>query len=146
MEVLGMFIEMTNRWDDPLLRDLLQYSIYSDAENVEEIIAAYMAGNGRSLYGYEEEGELIGIVGFAMNETGELKIEHLAVAPDFRGLGYGRGLVLEALDKKKPALLTAETDEDAVNFYRSIGFEIESLGELYPGVERFKCIYSVDSE
>ncbi|MFC4307299.1 GNAT family N-acetyltransferase [Cohnella boryungensis] len=137
---------MTNRWDDPLLRDLLQYSIYSDAENVEDTIAAYMAGNGRSLYGYEEEGELIGIVGFAMNGTGELKIEHLAVEPDFRGLGYGRGLVLEALDKKKPALLTAETDEDAVNFYRSIGFEIESLGELCPGVERFKCIYTVDSE
>ena len=35
--------------------------------------------------------------------------------------------------------VTAETDKDAVGFYRSCGFEVESLGELYPGIERFRC-------
>ena len=28
---------------------------------------------------------------------------------------------------------------DAVEFYRKLGFSIESLGEKYPGVERFRC-------
>jgi hypothetical protein len=34
---------------------------------------------------------------------------------------------------------------NAVNFYRNIGFEITSLGEKYPGVERFQCILLRDS-
>ena len=33
----------------------------------------------------------------------------------------------------------AETHIDAVPFYRQCGFEVESLGELWPGVERFAC-------
>lgn len=44
----------------------------------------------------------------------------------------------------KPERVIAETDEEAVNFYRSIGFEVYSLGEKYPGVERFRCIYEVE--
>ena len=35
--------------------------------------------------------------------------------------------------------ITAETDRDAVEFYRRVGFEVESLGEQYPGTERFLC-------
>ncbi|MGG4554653.1 hypothetical protein ABEX11_20625 [Paenibacillus humicus] len=33
----------------------------------------------------------------------------------------------------------AETDKDAVDFYRRLGFNITSLGQKYPGVERFQC-------
>ncbi|QSF44504.1 GNAT family N-acetyltransferase [Paenibacillus tianjinensis] len=39
--------------------------------------------------------------------------------------------------------ITAETDHEAVGFYRNAGFAITSLGEQYPGVERFACILSV---
>lgn len=39
--------------------------------------------------------------------------------------------------------ISAETDRDAVGFYRKYGFQITSLGEKYPGVERFKCEYAV---
>ena len=35
--------------------------------------------------------------------------------------------------------LNAETHRDAVDFYKRLGFDIESLGEKYPGVERFWC-------
>lgn len=35
--------------------------------------------------------------------------------------------------------LVAETDADAVGFYRHSGFEVMSLGEKYPGTERFSC-------
>lgn len=46
----------------------------------------------------------------------------------------------------KPKRVIAETDDEAVDFYRNIGFEVHSLGEKYPGVERFRCIYEVDEE
>jgi len=38
--------------------------------------------------------------------------------------------------------IVAETDHEAVDFYRRYGFFITSLGEKYPGVERFLCQYT----
>lgn len=35
--------------------------------------------------------------------------------------------------------LEAETDDEAVEFYKRIGFQVRTLGEKYPGVERFHC-------
>ena len=140
-----MLVEVKDRLDDPSIREIVGVSVYPDPDKLEKTIEAYKSDSELELYGYEAEGECIGIIGLRMNEGGEMKIEHLAVSPDYRGLGYGRGLILEAIDKKSPTVLVAETDEDAVDFYRNIGFEIESLGELYPGVERFKCVYVVQA-
>ena len=39
--------------------------------------------------------------------------------------------------------LVAETDADAIGFYQCCGFAVESLGELYPGVERFRCTLEI---
>lgn len=33
----------------------------------------------------------------------------------------------------------AETDHEALRFYEKCGFAVKSLGEKYPGVERFYC-------
>ncbi len=41
----------------------------------------------------------------------------------------------------KVVTLVAETDRDTLNFYQKNGFVVISLGEKYPGVERFKCVY-----
>ncbi|MNU09693.1 hypothetical protein D3C72_2564150 [compost metagenome] len=41
--------------------------------------------------------------------------------------------------------ITAETDHEAAGFYRSAGFTVTSLGEKYPGVERFACVLSVNA-
>lgn len=35
--------------------------------------------------------------------------------------------------------LVAETDADAVEFYRRCGFAVERIGEQYVGVDRFRC-------
>ncbi|EOR21192.1 N-acetyltransferase GCN5 [Niallia nealsonii AAU1] len=43
---------------------------------------------------------------------------------------------------KQYTFISAETDNDAVGFYRKNGFKITSLGEKYPIVEWFLCIYT----
>jgi hypothetical protein len=40
-------------------------------------------------------------------------------------------------------LLFAETDMDTVQFYKKYGSKIFSLGEKFPGVERFRCEYKI---
>ncbi|WP_256762126.1 GNAT family N-acetyltransferase [Cohnella sp. WQ 127256] len=138
-----MLINLEARLDDSNIQEIVEYSVYSDSEKLVETIEAYKNDPELELYGYEVEGEVIGIIGVRLNVKKELQIEHIAITPDNRGLGYGRGIILEVIELKAPTLITAETDEDSVNFYRNIGFEIESLGEKYFGVERFKCVYPV---
>lgn len=46
-------------------------------------------------------------------------------------------MVNEWMALEQPLVVTAETDHDAVGFYRTYGFSIHSLGEKYAGVERF---------
>ncbi|MNP39986.1 hypothetical protein D3C76_1335850 [compost metagenome] len=50
-------------------------------------------------------------------------------------------MINEFIKTKKNVRIKAETDKDTVGFYKKIGFSITSLGEKYPGVERFECIF-----
>lgn len=54
----------------------------------------------------------------------------IAVHPDFRHQGVGREMILHALQHFPR--LTAETDSEAVDFYRRCGFECTSFERVYP--------------
>lgn len=83
---------------------------------------------------------VIGVVGVRLGDPAE--ITHIAVTPDVRGQGRGRELFhrLEALHGEVRRWV-AETDDDAVGFYRRIGFAVETLPPRYPGVTRYRCEY-----
>jgi ribosomal protein S18 acetylase RimI-like enzyme len=142
-----MLKEMTSQAAKLEVRELLGYSVFPDPDQVEKAVSLYKAEGWSKLYGYVEEGLLVGIIGCDIQRD-EVTIRHLAVLPENRGKGYGRGMILELLLQldPKPKRVIAETDDEAVDFYRNIGFEVHSLGEKYPGVERFRCIYEVDEE
>ncbi len=67
------------------------------------------------------------------------RLTALAVDARVRGRGIGRALIDATIARLGVDRLDAETDGDAVGFYRSCGFEVTSLGEKYPGVERFRA-------
>ncbi|MEU5850143.1 GNAT family N-acetyltransferase [Saccharopolyspora shandongensis] len=71
--------------------------------------------------------------------VGLVHLEAIGVAEPLRGRGLGRALLAGMLDDLGGVTVHAETDGEAVGFYRRLGFAIESLGEKYPGVERFEC-------
>ncbi|WP_309123003.1 GNAT family N-acetyltransferase [Paenibacillus sp.] len=122
--------------------EILETCVFPDPERLEQVVAEYENNPELRLYGYESEEEIVGVIGFERMDGGDdLLIRHLAVKPECRGAGFGRGQILELIEMAKPRLVAAETDEEAVEFYRRIGFEIESLGERYPGVERYRCTY-----
>jgi N-acetylglutamate synthase-like GNAT family acetyltransferase len=141
-----MLIPIKHRISEDSIQELLSYSIFSDPERVELEIKRYQSESALELYGHEEDNEILGVVGFIVHPNHTIELRHIAVQPEERGKGYGRGLILELLEVKQPAIIEAETDEDSVDFYRNVGFSIVSLGEKYPGVERFKCIYEVEVE
>jgi ribosomal protein S18 acetylase RimI-like enzyme len=138
-----LLIDVKARLHEDEIQELLGYAVFPDPENLEKVVSAYKSNAELELYGYESEGEIVGVIGLRIDAAKSLTIDHLAVKPECRGAGFGRGLILEAIALKAPSQVAVETDEESVDFYRSIGFEIESLGEKYPGVEHFRCIYDI---
>ncbi|MGG4397007.1 GNAT family N-acetyltransferase [Paenibacillus thiaminolyticus] len=140
-----MFINVKPRLREAVIRDLIELCVFPDPDKVEAVLKTYEQHPGDELWGYESEGEVVGIVGIRKDGK-EIEILHLAVHPELRGAGFGRGMILELIHQEQPDVVKAETDEEAVDFYRNIGFTIESRGEVYPGVERFTCIYEIHPE
>jgi ribosomal protein S18 acetylase RimI-like enzyme len=141
-----MLIDIKPKIDDSNIQELIGLAVFPDPERINEAIDAYRNEKELEIMGYEWVEQIIGIVGYHMNDNGILELRHIAVTPEEQGKGFGRGIILELLHLKDPKVITVETDEETVDFYRSIGFTIESLGEKYPGVERFKCTYETEIE
>ncbi|MCR8641040.1 GNAT family N-acetyltransferase [Paenibacillus sp. N1-5-1-14] len=141
-----MLINMKDRVDEEAIQELLGYAIGLGVDKLQSTTETYRNSHVLELYGCVSEDHLVGIIGCAEGHDKQIIITHLAVNPDSRGAGFGRGMILELIELKEPSSLHVETDEEAVDFYRSIGFVIESLGEKYPGVERFSCKYEVDKD
>ncbi|WP_172194396.1 GNAT family N-acetyltransferase [Saccharibacillus qingshengii] len=131
---------------DPRVAALLELSVFPDPEHTERAIAFYEQEKDAELLAYIEKGEMLGIIGFRPGSDNELTITHLAVDPGSRGLGYGRGMLLELMVRERPERVVVETDEEAVDFYRSVGFSVMSLGISAAGLERFHCLYETEDE
>jgi len=90
------------------------------------------------------EGRVVGCLCLSSGGlTGEWRIEAIAVDSGWRHHGIGRRLIREATAHARAGAVVAETDSDGVGFYARCGFATISLGEKYPGVQRFWCHWSV---
>ncbi|MFD0619475.1 GNAT family N-acetyltransferase [Paenibacillus sp. GCM10027629] len=141
-----MLEHIKHRLNEEEIRELIGYSVFPDPDRIEQAVARYQQEDQLQLYGAVEEDEVIGIVGFTMDEDQNLILQHIAVRPENREQGYGRSIMLELIGLTNPKSIVAETDEDAADFYRNIGFAVFSLGEKYPGVERFRCEYITEED
>lgn len=141
-----MLINLKSRIQEPEVQELLSYSVFPDPEQVGHALQQYVNKDELLLDGYEDEGQLVGLVGYEKTGKSEITIHHIAVLPENRFKNYGRGMIAQLLEKYNPDKLIAETDQEAVEFYRNTGFVVYSLGELYPGVERFRCVLEKDED
>ncbi|TXK81865.1 GNAT family N-acetyltransferase [Paenibacillus sp. N3.4] len=139
-----MLIDIKSRLHEDLIQELLSYSVFPDPDRLEQATKEYETDKNLWLFGYESEGRLVGIIGFRINDGQEMRITHLTVEPESRGVGFGRGIILEIIEDMHPVTIEVEADEETVQFYRNIGFRISSLGEKYPGMENFLCVYEVE--
>lgn len=121
----------------PSVRELLSFATSDFKVDLE--YQMYLKSLNRKLYCFELQEEFIGCIGIEIISFNECVIKHIAVSSEHRGKGIGSRMI-EFLSEEF-TLITAETDKDAVDFYRKYGFSITSLGEKYPGVERFLCDY-----
>jgi ribosomal protein S18 acetylase RimI-like enzyme len=123
-----------------------------DSTAIVELLASAVGGRGRRLdetvhrYRHDPavrtlvaviDTQIAGFVGFVVGDA-EVTLLHIAIAESLRRRGIGAQLLVAvqgSVDHRLP--LTAETDRASIGFYQALGFTVESLGQKYPGVERF---------
>ncbi len=121
---------------------VLALSTYeSTEEKMKKRAAAHQEDSGVSAYGCWMNGRLTGLVVLRSHADG-MEILSIGVLPEARGHGIASALLDHARTVNPLSPLMAETDDDAVGFYRRYGFDIQSLGEKYPGVVRYRCTLS----
>ncbi len=82
----------------------------------------------------------VGVLRLDSKNPARCTITHIATHPEYRSQGIGRKLIEFTVNDLRFEKIEAETDDSAVNFYKSCGFEIESLGKNEYGVQRYKCV------
>lgn len=118
------------------VRDLLELAI--GAGRHDRLLAEvdyYLTGPANVVGAYDGD-VLVGVLGFLVEED-QIALRHIATQPSLRRRHIGKSM-LEWLAIRYPdRSIVAETDADSVGFYQRLDFSVTSLGEKYPGVERF---------
>lgn len=121
------------------LVDQLGYPIENQREKTTQILNEYREHVEQPILGAESGCKLVGLVGLSLQPPDGAIIRHIVVRRDHRGQGIGSQMIDQLFRIYGVRVVFAETDRDAVEFYRKVGFAVKSLGEKYPGTERFAC-------
>ncbi|WP_163253677.1 GNAT family N-acetyltransferase [Bacillus tropicus] len=118
---------------DPIL-NVLQYAVGPSETSLKKAVLFYER-NKATLHRYEEKA----CIGIEIIGAKKARICHIAAVPQYRHNGMAVQMIKEVVRMYQLTYIEAETDDEAVEFYKNIGFQIKSLGEKYPGIERFHC-------
>ena len=123
------------------VKQLVGYAVWMPTEEkLDRIFDEKYSSSNTALYLFLDNDEAIGVIGIKWTRNTVAEILHIAVDSTRRNRGVGREMIDGLLKKEDISELVAETDKDAVDFYRRCCFNVNSLGEKYPGTERFLCI------
>ncbi|WP_020615454.1 GNAT family N-acetyltransferase [Paenibacillus daejeonensis] len=133
------FVELVGSTHFNAINELLSACVWGDRDKVATVYNSYMSNDDYTLYGMLQHQVVAGLMGVRYRLDHSAIVRHIAVREDCRHQGIGKRMISEYVGLHAIRSLEAETDHDAVEFYRQCGFQIQSLGEKYPGVERFRC-------
>ena len=133
-------VDIRAKLHDARVLSILAHSQYMPTpEKLNRMADQYESDAAISAFACEHNGMICGAI--ILKHTGGAAFEIMSIAthPDYRKQGVGAKLVAFAASTPGCTVIQAETDDDAVGFYRKCGFQIESLGEKYPGIVRYLC-------
>ncbi len=137
------FSNIRLRLSEAPIRVLLADAVGEPTEpGLSEIVGSYRTEPNRFAFGWVRDADVLALLGgeLASRTTSEIRERP---SPWRRMVRLNRDVVncCSGLAKLRLSELYAETDADARDFYQQCGFSVSSLGERYPGVERFSCLW-----
>ena len=131
-----------------LKNEILQtYEIYKycmfmpTVEKFNNKVDLFLNDNSVKIFACFEQDKIMGIMVVSFKEQKKIEIIGIAVDVSTRGKGIGSYMINQVVNDYSLTFVYAETDDDAVEFYRKNGFDIVEFSEDYSGetVIRYKC-------
>ena len=120
---------------------LLQTGVYQPTqEKISRVVAELVSASGQVFLAVHCR-RPIGLLGAVEIAAGSFVVRLIVVDSDYRMKEVGRQLMDMLVNLPDCETVEAETDDDAVGFYRALAFRVSSLGEKYPGVVRYRCLH-----
>ena len=123
----------------PEFLDLLREAVGVNDQALQTTIATELPF--LSVIGIREAGVVVAFAAFDSSRD-QLVLEYIAVERRMRSAGYGRSLIQHIREQRPAKELFAETDDDAVEFYRRLGFSISNAptDRRWPERQRYSCV------
>ena len=135
-------IELTTK------NDIIQtYEIYKacifmpTAEKFNKKVDKFLSDNSIKIFACLHGNEVKGVIVVSFTEQYNIEIIGIAVNVTARHLGIGSYMINKLIDDYSLVSVYAETDNDAVEFYRKNGFKITEFSNTFDGetVIRYNC-------
>ena len=136
-----MFINMKCKMDNPDVHKIIAYAAFDGSpEGVAKKVQEYILSPKLHFYAWVENNAILGICGYDVHDE-KVEILLIAVDEDSRGRGVGSAMVT-ALQSEYGKDIEAETDDDAVEFYRKRGFNTHEFIHETKG-KRHTCMLKI---
>ena len=131
--------DVKERLSDSAILDLLAPSVFNPtSEQLLSRAKKYQADDTVKVYAYSESGKYKGIVVFEIKDN-TAEILDIAVKPGCKGKGIGSRLIDYIFSKFQVNKITAETDDDAIGFYKTYGFTVAGTKDVFDN-KRYICV------
>lgn len=119
--------------------ELLAPSIYNPTqERLLNRAKKYQEDKNTHTYAYKENNQYKGIVIFKIVNNSATILD-IAVKPEYQGCGIGSKLIDFIFKSFNVSSITAETDDDAIGFYKKYGFTV-AYTKVKFDTNRYTCV------
>ena len=131
--------DVKDKLSDSAILDLLASSVFnSTPKRLLSRAEKYQADDKIKVYAYSENGEYKGIIVFKTKEQAA-EILNIAVKPECQGKGIGSRLIDYIFSQFSINKITAETDDDSIEFYKKYGFTVADTKDVFDR-KRYICV------
>ena len=124
---------------EPDILKLLAPSVYNPTqERLLNRAKKYQEDENANIYAYKDNGEHKGIVIFKIINNSATILD-IAVKPEYQGHGIGSKLIDFIFNSFNVDSITAETDDDAIGFYKKYGFTVADTKVEFD-TKRYVCV------
>lgn len=134
---MAQIVSLMGREHERAVLELLRLSRDGRGDESDAAAAEYATREQFGLWGYEEDGRLLGIAGIEWSDDGHARLADLAVDAGERRRGIGRRLVEHVCIVLQPRSAAGAATAESAPFFEHCGFAVRPFGRWPSGAPRF---------
>ena len=135
-------IELTHKNEVCKIYEIYKYCMFMPTkEKFNKKMETFLIDDSVKIFACLNQDKIVGVIVVSFTEQRNIEIKGIAVEISARGKGVGSYMINQIVNDYDLILVYAETDNDAVGFYRKNGFNVTEFSEIYgeETVIRYKC-------